>query len=59
MTYQVVRPLPGFEDQDLFDDCPICQEMKKQIELGNLERVQDSPFPAYLEVERPNRPYQS
>lgn len=29
----------GESDDDLFDDCPVCQLLKKQIESGELEEI--------------------
>ncbi len=39
--FEVVVPFPGKEseaaDDGLFDDCPICQELRKQKEAGQIE----------------------
>ena len=35
--YEVVVPLTDEAGKDgLFDDCPLCQEMRREIELGTV-----------------------
>jgi hypothetical protein len=39
--YEVIVPLgPGSGDDGLFDDCPICQELKRQMGSGVVVPVQ-------------------
>lgn len=42
-TYEVIVPFGGADapDDGLFDDCPICQQLKKDLEEGKLEAVED------------------
>ncbi len=36
--YETVVPFDS-EKEDLFDDCPLCQKLKKQLESGEVEEV--------------------
>jgi hypothetical protein len=40
--HSVVIPFPNTKqesEEDLFDDCPVCQLLKQQIERGEVEEV--------------------
>ena len=36
---ETITPFAGFEDTEFFDDCPLCQELKREVERGTMVKM--------------------